>query len=386
MILIILFYPILITESLSPVSTNNNSTNMNAFPILNATALIQQAEHPEQLMYLCLKWGVLFYSITRKFSANAWIPLRRATIVKCDMPNKLLVEINTPRVSRSITIKFSSVEACDVWQTAMLQCTMWTVATYYKLDKFLGSGTFGTVYSAMRLKDDIPVAFKIVHNHRMRNFDELWLLSRMRHENLMYSLDILQNDKRTGIVLPLMDGDLSEFVEEVGPLPEALARNCMRHVLQGLSYLHAHRIAHRDLKLENILYSRGPNGVLIVKISDFGAAALLTEGQQFDGRKPPTTAISQAPEQVLKLKYGLEADVFSCGSILFEMLTGRMAFGYGAESKAEVFHRIARNILSPIPRDVVMSEAAIDLISKMHTPLPEQRISVNAALNHPWFS
>lgn len=141
----------------------------------------------------------------------------------------------------------------------------------------------------------------------------------MNHENICNILDIFRLHQETVISLPLMKGSLWDLVyrSRGGRLDENLARHCMRQVLEALAYMHDLGIAHRDIKDPNIL-DRIYDGILTVKVADFGAARALPKGQnKFDCRQEYTTYSYASPEQVRKQPYGLKSDVHRLYALLW---------------------------------------------------------------------
>lgn len=168
-------------------------------------------------------------------------------------------------------------------------------------------------------------------------------------------------------------GELFDYVSENGPLPEEEAVRLFRQIIAGLGYCHRFNICHRDLKPENILLDSSHN----IKLADFGMAALQPAGHWLNTScGSPHYA---APEIIYGRKYrGDRADTWSCGIILYALLTGFLPFDGGdlpntlrLVKKGEYF----------IPDE--LSYEATDLIQQILQKKPENRISIQEMWEHP---
>ena len=170
-----------------------------------------------------------------------------------------------------------------------------------------------------------------------------------------------------------------------------------------MKYLHSKGIVHRDLKLDNLLYSVDEEGEVQVKIADFGLSAITkkknhkkktrSEKKSQELKEMWGTVEYFAPE-VYDRAYGSQADVWSLGCILYEMLTGELAFPY-RELPASLMHQLSRKLLLKKKElrsfenktgFVFLSAAARDLVKKLLKRSPQQRWDVEEALAHPWLS
>ena len=139
-------------------------------------------------------------------------------------------------------------------------------------------------------------------------------------------------------------GTLATALEMRGELQESLAKEVMLQVLDGVAFMHHHGLAHRDLKLENILLMEPDEfGMGSVKISDFGLTKLLTSGDtdssgnHFESEHSICgSPLYIAPEMLDTTqdngtdiaKYGLKIDIWACGIVLFQLLSGKNPFGH----------------------------------------------------------
>jgi serine/threonine protein kinase len=149
-----------------------------------------------------------------------------------------------------------------------------------------------------------------------------------------------------------------------------------RQVVSALLYCHRLLVCHRDLKPENIMVDDNFN----VKIIDFGMAALQPEGRLLS--TPCGSPHYAAPEVVSNKPYdGTQADVWSCGVILYVMLTGTTPFNYHADGSIKsLFRDIAKaNYFMPAE----LSFEAQDLIRRIFKPDPKKRITMDEIWDHP---
>lgn len=168
-------------------------------------------------------------------------------------------------------------------------------------------------------------------------------------------------------------GELYDYVSTNGALPEIEAVLYFRQILSALACCHRFNICHRDLKPENILFDENRN----IKLADFGMAAL-----QPDGHWLNTSCGSPhyaSPEIVYGHRYkGDKADVWSCGIILFAMLTGFLPFDGGDLKTTLNLVKKGEYILPHW-----LSREAADLIQRILQTSPEDRLTIPEILEHP---
>jgi eukaryotic-like serine/threonine-protein kinase len=209
----------------------------------------------------------------------------------------------------------------------------------YKIISLIGSGGMGEVYRARDTRLLRDVALKVLpasftnDPERVRRFEqEARAVAALNHPNIVSVYDVGASDGVHFIVSELLEGEtLRERVTPTG-MPPRKAIELAIQLANGLAAAHEQNIVHRDLKPENIFITR--NGRL--KILDFGLAKLrlpaATEG--IDGATMTGTQVGQvmgtvgymSPEQVKGDAADHRSDIFSFGSILYEMLSGQRAF------------------------------------------------------------
>jgi serine/threonine protein kinase len=231
---------------------------------------------------------------------------------------------------------------------------------------------------------------------------EIYLWKQLDHPNILPVVEVIETAGVCYIVSQLMEGGhLLDFVSSMGPLQESVALNIFKEICQGVHYLHADcHIAHRDLKLENVLleYEKGiarevlqPQHIHSVKICDFGLSERCHPSTGFPGDEfdKTTHEISGTPEycspEELSSETGIDyfkTDIWTLGVILYGLLSGRLPF------RDDFWPHLQRSIklseFDPLP-DVV-SEPAKDLVAQLLTPDPENRPRISDVLNHAWFN
>lgn len=209
----------------------------------------------------------------------------------------------------------------------------------YKITSLIGAGGMGEVYRAHdpRLSRDVAVkvlpASFTADTDRLRRFEqEARAVAALNHPNIVSIYDIGSENGVHYIVSELLEGETLRLRINLGPVPPRKAIDLAVQLASGLAAAHEKGIVHRDLKPENVFLTRSGR----LKILDFGLAKLRRPREQaetVDGDTAHTTAGQvlgtagyMSPEQVRGEPADHRSDIFSFGSILYEMLTGRRAF------------------------------------------------------------
>jgi serine/threonine-protein kinase HSL1 (negative regulator of Swe1 kinase) len=174
-------------------------------------------------------------------------------------------------------------------------------------------------------------------------------------------------------------GELFSYIHEQHGLIEIHTVHIFRQIIAALIYCHRINIHHRDLKPENILLDRD---TMTVKLVDFGMAALQPIGKKLT--TPCGSPHYAAPEVIKTTSYdGGKADVWSCGVILFVLLTGTPPFNYSVDDRdlKHLFRDIAA--AKYIMPDNISREAQ-DLIGRILIADPNRRISIDEIWDHPF--
>ena len=207
---------------------------------------------------------------------------------------------------------------------------------------------------------------------------EIAVMKLLEHENIVRLYDVWENSNELYLIMEYVKGgELFHYVEQRKGLPEDETIIIFRQIISALLYCHRMHICHRDLKPENILLDPKK---LTVKLIDFGMAALQADGKMLT--TPCGSPHYAAPEVVSARPYdGKQADVWSCGVILYVMLTGTTPYNYGEEGDIRKLFRDIARARYYMPED--LSFEAHDLISRIFIADPKQRITMDDLWDHP---
>jgi calcium-dependent protein kinase len=205
----------------------------------------------------------------------------------------------------------------------------------------------------------------------------------MDHPGILKIFEFYSSKQNYSIVTELCPGgELFQQIIDKGPFTERYSAYVMYQIFSAVNYCHKMHIVHRDLKPENILIvGKDREGLPTIKICDFGTSKMFEKGAV--ERKLVGSSYYIAPE-VLKKHYNEKCDVWSCGVIMYILLSARPPFG--GEDDNEIMERVSTGKYDlESPPFNKLSKNSIDLIKRLLTMDPEQRISAEQALNHPWF-
>ncbi|CAI5743716.1 unnamed protein product [Peronospora destructor] len=313
---------------------------------------------------------------------------------------------------------------------------VFTLDTRYQLVKPIGNGAYGAVVAVKDVvSDGDHLAVKKITNifedlvDAKRILREVRLLGHFNHKNITRLLDLSPplSRKHFGdmyIITELMETDLHQVIYSMQPMSDDHVKYFLYQMLCALHHIHSAGVLHRDVKPSNILL----NANCDLKMCDFGLArggvGSSTEGQQDapelgELTEYVVTRWYRAPEIMLNCRdYTTAIDVWAAGCIFAEMLLRKPLFpgndylhqlkliikflgtpkqediGFVKNTKALRFlTKLAiskpkkwRDVFAETGVDHLVSSDAIDLLSKMLLFNPEKRISVDAALRHPYLA
>ena len=215
----------------------------------------------------------------------------------------------------------------------------------YVILDLVGVGGMGRVYRAEQKALGRTVAVKIIHPHLLgdesasvRFITEARAASRLNHPNSVGVIDFGKNGTQLYLVMEFLRGrDLARVIYEDGPLPFKRIVEVLCQVLAALAEAHHLDIIHRDLKPENVVLEPMRTGGDFVKVVDFGLAKMKADITSTNITSPGIvcgTPDYMAPEQGRGDAIDARSDLYACGVILFQLLTGRLPFE--AESPTQV--------------------------------------------------
>ena len=200
----------------------------------------------------------------------------------------------------------------------------------YQILEKVGEGGMGRVYKALDLELDRPVALKTIRAEKGNSREalerfkqELILARKITHKNVIRIYDLGESDGMKFFTMELVEGEnLREVLDERKKIPVKECLSLMTQILSGLGEAHSQGVVHRDLKPQNIMVDR--QGV--VRIMDFGIARTADSVTMTGTGEMMGTPDYISPEQVKGDTADAKSDLYACGVILFELLTGETPF------------------------------------------------------------
>ncbi|XP_054745285.1 mitogen-activated protein kinase ERK-A [Anastrepha obliqua] len=312
----------------------------------------------------------------------------------------------------------STTNATSNPNAEIIRGQLFEVGPRYRDLTYIGEGAYGMVVSALDTLTNTKVAIKKIspfehQTYCQRTLREIRILTRFKHENIIDIRDILRVDsieqmRDVYIVQCLMETDLYKLLKTQRLSNDHICY-FLYQILRGLKYIHSANVLHRDLKPSNLLL----NTTCDLKICDFGLARVADPDHDHTGflTEYVATRWYRAPEIMLNSKgYTKSIDIWSVGCILAEMLSNRPIFPgkhyldqlnhilgvLGSPSREDlecIINEKARNYLESLPFKPKVpwsrlfpnaDPLALDLLGKMLTFNPHNRIPVEQALAHPY--
>ncbi|VDN06706.1 unnamed protein product [Thelazia callipaeda] len=253
----------------------------------------------------------------------------------------------------------------------------------FEITKKLGSGTYGKVSLAYDHKTEREIAVKLIKKSAIENKQdlarirrEIRIMSALKHPNIIQIFEVFENRDKIILVMEYASGgELYDYVSTYGSLPEPEARRIFRQITSAVLYCHKHKVAHRDLKLENILLDVDNNA----KIADFGLSNYFSDKNllnTFCG-----SPLYASPEIINGTPYrGPEVDCWSLGILLYTLVYGSMPFD------GRDFNRMVRQIKRGAYFEPDTPSTASMLIRNMLRVNPERRADIDEIASHWWLN
>ncbi|KAM7277660.1 hypothetical protein ACFE04_004794 [Oxalis oulophora] len=262
------------------------------------------------------------------------------------------------------------------------------VKQFYTLGKELGRGQFGVTYLCTEISTAKQYACKSISKRKLMSKSdkddmrrEIHIMQHMSGQsNIVEFRGAFEDKQSVHLVMELCaGGELFDRIIAKGHYSERAAAAMCRAMVNVVNICHFMGVMHRDLKPENFLLSSKDEKAML-KATDFGLSVFIEEGKMY--RDIVGSAYYVAPE-VLRRSYGKEIDIWSAGIILYILLSGVPPFW--AETEKGIFDAILEGTIdfesAPWPS---ISKGAKDLVSKMLTQDPKERLTSAQVLEHPW--
>ncbi|KAJ6903561.1 CBL-interacting serine/threonine-protein kinase 4-like [Populus alba x Populus x berolinensis] len=263
-----------------------------------------------------------------------------------------------------------------------------TLLNKYELGRLLGRGSFAKVYAARSLSDKTQLAaIKIIDKTKTdaamepRIISEISAMQRLQdHPTILKIHEVMATKTKIYLVMELASGgDLYSKIRKMGKLKESAARRYFQQLVSALHFCHQNGVSHRDIKPHNLLLDGKGN----LKISDFGLSALKNGGGDgvFLLQTACGTPAFTAPEVMSRQGYdGAKADAWSCGVILFFLLSAYLPFD---DSNLAFLYKRAHKGEYQVPSCI--SKPVKSIINQLLDPNPNTRMSMEALMKHSWF-
>jgi len=322
------------------------------------------------------------------------------------------------------------------------QCDPKEFYEYDEIEDKIGEGAFGVVYKIISKRFKFVRAMKKISKVKLTNpndsesfINEIKILQKLEHPNIIKIYELFEDEDFFYIVSEyISEGNLFNKIEAMENRDEVIVGLIMNQIISAVAYLHKNNIVHGDLKPENIMitsntvkkrysfntsikldiqnlnkkcekqtnhgpyrYSNEDHMKLLkikkvyfknlsnfqIKLIDFGCSKILTR-KHYKYQDVIGTCQYMSPE-VAQNQYNQKCDIWSCGVIMYVLLSGY--FPFSGETEKEIENNIINyNFTMDIPEFKTISKEAKDLLKKLLTYDPNSRISAMEALNHPFFT
>jgi calcium-dependent protein kinase len=264
---------------------------------------------------------------------------------------------------------------------------------FYEETKLLGEGAFGKVFKVFHKITKAVRAMKIINKQKAELgseeekalINEINILKSLDHPNIIKVYEYYNTKRRLFIISELCTGgELFDKISQDKFFNEKLSAHVMKQLISAVQFCHANGIIHRDLKPENILIEsqeEAKKEYFTIKVIDFGTSDKIRKNKLME--KQIGTPFYIAPE-VLNNAYNEKCDLWSCGVILYILLSGVPPF-YG-DTEEQIYARVKEGKYSMDGTEWEdISPEAKDLLKNLLKKEINKRFSAEQAMNHIWF-
>lgn len=269
----------------------------------------------------------------------------------------------------------------------------------YSSRRTLGKGAFSTVFLGTETGPDGTVKRRVAvkridkevmqKNAKLRRLlrNEMQFLAQLKHPHIVALLGSFEGPHHMHLVLEYCDGgDLAGLLRRTAPISEAHTHDLLSQIVQGVQHMRSQQVAHRDLKPQNMLLMSNPNSRsgYNLKLADFGFATRLGPAdltQTFCG-----SPLHMAPELISGELYNPAVDLWSIGTIAYEMCAGTAPFrAKNMQELRERLRQVRAGTCAPPPVPATASTELRDLISRLLRAEPSRRLTFDGFFAHPFF-
>ncbi|CAH0406576.1 unnamed protein product [Chilo suppressalis] len=197
----------------------------------------------------------------------------------------------------------------------------------YVVISFVGEGSFGRVFKAKHKESNDTVALKVIRKKGRSTKDlknlrqECDIQRQLKHPNIIRMIDSFDTESELVVVTEYAEKELHSILAKKGCLNEDQVKKITWDLVSALYYLHSHRVLHRDLKPQNVLLDSTGRA----KLCDFGLARIMTNSTHIL-TSIKGTPLYMAPELIEEKPYDHQADLWSLGCIVYELMAGQPPF------------------------------------------------------------
>lgn len=247
----------------------------------------------------------------------------------------------------------------------------------YEILEPIGEGAMGKVYRARDPLIERTVAIKTVSTTQLQSegaeFESRFLreaqsAGRLSHPNIVTIYDVGETDDVAYIAMEYLAGTTLRELMDKGPMPLDLVLDTAIQMAEALAFAHEHGVIHRDIKPANVIIT-GTRGR--IKLTDFGIAHFANSDRTHAGLMLGSPRY-MSPEQAMGREVGGSTDIFSLGSVLYEMVTGECAFG--GDSLPSILYRVINEMpVSPSTRRQGLPAPLAEIMMRMLQKDPDAR-------------
>ena len=256
----------------------------------------------------------------------------------------------------------------------------------YTVIKELGKGSYGKVLLVSHKITGAIRAMKIINkiddgfeNNDEEVLNEINILKKIDHKNIIKIFEFYIDENNYYLVTEYCKGGELFALLRKTKLTEIQVAYIMFQLFSAINYCHKMKIIHRDLKPENILITKNNKGFIRIKICDFGTSQIFQKGEvQYS---IVGSLLYLAPE-IFEKKYNFKCDLWSCGVIMYLLLTTRFPF-FGDNNKDKIDSILYKEYNTKYLEK--FSENTKDLLRKLLEKEPKLRINAETAISHKFF-